>query len=388
MRRWLVILIVGIFLCGVTMTAQPHASAVNPKIARDRRDAIELYDNHKNMEALPLLERLAKALPEDAVVYAALGVCRVSLSATLQTPEERKRKRIMARQALLRAKELGDTSDLVVILLQQIPEDGADQKLSDNAEVDRALQAGESAFAAEKMDVAREDYLRAIALDPNSATAMLYLGDVYYSQKQFGSAIEWFKRASEANPNLEAAHRYCADALIAAGRYSEARAQYILAVVIDPYHQASRSGLNKWSKFTGQPLTWYDFHPEGEGGEKDSAWVVYTAEKASWHGGKFKQEFPTEPKYRNTLKEETSALSMAANVAMQSDRKLSPDLERLLRLQKLGFIDAYVLFNAGGEGISQDYVGYRDKHRDVLMRYLNEIVVPPAPPDMPTDTGK
>jgi tetratricopeptide (TPR) repeat protein len=291
----------------------------------------------------------------------------------------------------LKAKQLGDTSDIAVILLQQIPKDAGEHKFSENAEVDRALQAGEAAFAADKMDVARENYLRAIALDPNNATAMLYLGDVYYSQKLFGSAIEWFKRASEANPNLEAAHRYCADALIAVGRYSEARERYILAMVVDPYHQASRSGLNKWSKFTGQPLTWYDFHPESEGREKDSAWVVYAAEKALWRGGKFKQEFPNEPKYRNTLKEETSALSMAATVARKStdeDRRLYPDLERLSLLQKHGFIEAYVLFNAAGEGISQDYVRYRDKHQDVLIRYLSQIVVPPAPPDIPTETGK
>jgi tetratricopeptide (TPR) repeat protein len=404
----------GAFVYAQQQPAAPQAqSKIDPEVAKDRRYAVELYTSHKSIEALPWLEKVAVALPGDAVVQEMLGICRMDLAETLPTLEERKAKRIQARQALLRAKELGDTNDILVILLQLIPEDGADRKFSDNAEIDRLLKAGEAAFSARKLEEAKENYLRVIAIDPNHSTAMLYLGDVYFIQKQYGAAVEWFSRSAKANPNSEAAYRYWADALISLGRYSEAREKYILSVVSDPYTQASWSGFKKWSKFVEKDLTWYKFQPgskvedgepgkDGKGqinitieslsGDKDDgsgAWIIYAMEKALWRGEKFKKEFPNEPKYRHTLKEEASALSLVAHVAVESGgkkkkkQKLSPDIEALLKLEKNGFIEPYVLFNAADEGIAQDYIAYREKHRDVLIRYLSDIVLPAAPPDKP-----
>ena len=57
----------------------------------------------------------------------------------------------------------------------------------------------------------------------------------------------------------------------------------------------------------------------------------------------------------------------------------NPDLVTLLRLQRAGMIEPYVLLSAADEGIAQDYPEYRAKNRDKLEQYLSTFIVPPAP---------
>ena len=86
------------------------------------------------------------------------------------------------------------------------------------------------------------------------------------------------------------------------------------------------------------------------------------------------------------MKEEFEALSSVATVAEElstgkKPEKLSEELTILVKLHRSGLLEPYILFNGADEGISQDYVGFRQVHRDLLTRYLSEVVLPPAPPD-------
>ena len=129
----------------------------------------------------------------------------------------------------------------------------------------------------------------------------------------------------------------------------------------------------------GVPLNW----PPNDG---SAAWVGYPTVHQEWQNGKFAQEYPNEKEYRHSLKEETMALSGLATVALQMvkpGQKLNSDLEFLVSLQKAGLLEPYVLINAADAGIAKDYDEYRKNHRDLLVRYLSEVVLPPAPMDKP-----
>ncbi len=78
------------------------------------------------------------------MAHEALGSSLLSRAATWNDPERRKADRIHARAELLRAKELGDTSDLCKTLLAALPEDGSEDAFSQNQEVQAAMQRGES----------------------------------------------------------------------------------------------------------------------------------------------------------------------------------------------------------------------------------------------------
>src|SRR5689334_20838407 len=99
--------------------------AVDEGTAKDRRYAMELYEQGKRIEALPWLEKLALVLPNDPVVMERLGDCLINQAATSSDPVQRKAIRVRAHQVLLRAKELGDNSDLLQIALA-LPEDGSE----------------------------------------------------------------------------------------------------------------------------------------------------------------------------------------------------------------------------------------------------------------------
>jgi hypothetical protein len=53
----------------------------------------------------------------------------------------------------------------------------------------------------------------------------------------------------------------------------------------------------------------------------------------------------------------------------------------LLKLYEAKMIEPYVLLSAPDRDIAlNDYVPYREQHRDLLETYLSQFVVPPTPP--------
>jgi tetratricopeptide (TPR) repeat protein len=229
------------------------------------------------------------------------------------------------------------------------------------------------------------------------------MGDVYYAKQDVPAAGQWFSRAVIIDPNREVAYRYWGDALAKTGNLPEARHKYIEAVVAEPYKRSSWNGINKWVQYTKQPLIWYHFqspnsHELKSKGEininidssslnkKDgsSAWMMYDMTRALWHGDEFKKKFPNEKEYRHSLKEEVTALSVVADSAEnlasgKKPQKLNDDLAALVKLKKAGLLEPYILLNGADAGIAQDYETYRKDNRDVLIRYLDEVVVPPVP---------
>lgn len=105
---------------------------------RDRQRAFQLIDEKKLIEALPLLEKLAAAKPDDRVVLERLGLVLATKSITSTDADERKKLRLRAREVLLRAKQLGDNSNLLQTLLDGLPEDGSDSTFSGRKEIDDA----------------------------------------------------------------------------------------------------------------------------------------------------------------------------------------------------------------------------------------------------------
>jgi len=69
----------------------------------------------KHLEALPVLESLAKQNPDDADVIFAWGVCLLDHSATLPDQEAERLETVRARQLLVRAQEIGKKSSCTEI---------------------------------------------------------------------------------------------------------------------------------------------------------------------------------------------------------------------------------------------------------------------------------
>ena len=406
-------LLLLLLLLSAVVAARPQQSSQPAqKTAKDDpawSEAYELFNQGKFVDAMPLFEKLAADYPSDIVVREGWAWCVMEYAATLPDTGQRKKARVRAREIAQQAKQLGDSSQLLQLVLE-IPEDGSESVFSSRKEIDDAMKSAEADFARGDTDKAREGYLRVLLIDPNYYEPALYIGDVYFKQHVYGSAGEWFSRAILIDPNRETAYRYWGDALVAMGKDEEARAKFIEAIVAEPYSNRSWIGLTNWLKRNKLELNRVQLKEGAAVSQKDEnnisitiddsgfkkkndpnglAWMTYGMSKALWHGDRFKKEFPNEPKYRHTLKEETDSLGVMISVLKeQKDYKkkfkdLDPSLQALIKIQEEGFLEPFVLLNRADAEIAQDYEPYRAANRDKIRRYLDEFVVPKAPARAP-----
>jgi tetratricopeptide (TPR) repeat protein len=398
-------LLSGPFSFAQAASGQASSTPTVPSDDPERKHAFEVYKDGKMVEAMPLFEKLASNYPKDLVVWECWGVSTLGYSQTLDDPELRKKGRARARTILLKAKDLGDNSNLLQTLLNMIPEDGGNVTFSSRQEVNDVMQRAEADFARGDLDKAVDGYIQASLLDPNLYEAPLFTGDAFYKQHKPGSAGEWFKRAIQIDPNRETAYRYWGDALVSIGDLQSAREKFIQGVIAEPYGRNSWMGLNQWAEHNKVKLNWVRLQDKSAvtqpdekhtnitldnslGTKKDdpnlAAWASYAIGRASWRGDKFKKEFPNEPKYRRTMREEADSLHLMVTVLTEQKdfekkkKDLDPSLLQVIAIDRAGFIEPFALLNRGDNEIGQDYVAYRAAHRDTIYRYFDEFVVPKA----------
>ena len=359
-----------------------------------------LFSEGKRLEALPLLEDLAQKTPQDSDVLVALAACLVEHAATVPDSSAAAKERFRARDLLQRAWGLGNTSPLAENLrqlLEELPASG-DIKFSDNPAVELAMNAGEAAFAHRDFDEALKNYSKALELEPTNYSAALFTANTYDKENDFAKAAEWYERAARMDPNIETAYRYYADMLARQHDMAKARTMLIHAAVAEPYNRIVWREIHAWAVinktafnivFVAIPIPQKVTADTKQSPELLPAWGTYYSVKEDWKkGGHFQKQFPQEPEYRHSLSEESEALAAAAQVLdkLKHDPKRAeqvagdPSSSLLLKLRDAGFLDAYVLFSLGDDGIARDYSAYRNKNRDKLESYMDKFVMPPAPP--------
>ena len=367
----------------------------------ERAKAMQLYNANNHLEALPLLEELAKRQPEDRDVLLGLAACLIDHAATMEDQEAAAKERIRACGLLLKAQQLGNNSPLLQNLLQVTPEDGVVPYQADEA--GKAMRAGEAAFARRDFDEAIRNYSKVLEVQPTNYSAPLFTGDSYFAAKKFDLAREWYDKAAKIDANRETAYRYEADMLTKNGDMESARKLAIEAVIAEPYNPITWRGLVEWARTNKLDLHRVHINvpaaPSGDDGqvnitvdpskspESMAAWMVYSGTRINWRKEEFAKHFPNEKMYRHSLVEETEALSTAASVLNKvADKKKKksevpkdPDLALLLKLTSAEMLEPYILLSAADEGISHDYDDYRQKNRAKLEQYMSDFIVPPTP---------
>ena len=394
-----------LLLCAPAALAQEIIREGQSETDAMRSRAAQLLGESKFTEALPILEKLSKALPNDAETAFYLGFARFTSSKTLKGAPARKEARAQAHADLMRAKELGFKSALLDSLLESLPPDGGGEATySANAEADETMRDAEAAFVQGRLDEAIAAYGRALKLDPKLYMAALFTGDAYVKKEQPERAEEWFARAIEINPDIETAYRYWGTGLTAQGKTMEARDKYVEAYITEPYNSLARAGLVQWAQRNHVQLA----HPQvdipanvsssapgqinitmGQSSKRDDgsdAWMMYSFTRASWmldkngRNEKFNKQYPNEKVYRHSLAEEMDALhlviaSVSEQMKAKKIKKLDPSLATLMKLNDAGLLEAYILLARPDEGIARDFAAYRKTNRDKLRRYVVEYVL-------------
>ena len=389
--------------CSVVISAQPQDPS-------ERQRAVELYEANNLVAALPLLERVAAANPNDPVILSRLGFVLYANSVDVKDPALRQKMRERARTTLLRSQSLGDNSNLTRMALDAVSApDGTQVPFSDIRTAELAIREGEAAFMRGDMDKAIAAYKRALEADPQLYDAAVYAGDAEYKQANnstdpqyrsdhFDAAGIWFAKAIAINPDRETAYRYWGDALEAQGKINEARDKFVDAIVAQPYTRNSFVGLTQWatrhkvalghpkieppnSTRTENGKTTLSIDPKTlSSNDGSNNWLMYDLTRIAWSKADFSKNYPEEKVYRHSLKEETAALRMVAEAAAKDlksgkVKSLEASLDNLIKLNDAGLLEAFVLFARPDEGIVRDYVAYRRNNREKLRRYWLEIVI-------------
>ena len=367
----------------------------------ERQRAFTLFNEWKLPEALPLFEKLAARYPDDPQVIETYGLIKIWHAVLLEDAAARKAARKDGRELLVKAQTLGANSALLKKLLESIaPDGGNDERYSPKKDVDDVMREGELAFTRNDMPKAIEMYQRALALDPNMYEAALYTGDVYFKTAEQKKACEWFARAVAINPNRETAYRYWGDSLMKQGRVTEAGDKFVEAYIAEPYSRLARAGFLAWGDKIHIELAHPEFSAKtsvtskGDGSvaitlddstfkkaesQSDAAWLMYGLTRASWQADEFAKNYPGEKNYRHSLKEEAAALRAAIKVLdekkVKDPAKIDKSLLLVMKLDKEGLLEAFILLALPDAGIANDFTVYRRTHIDDLRRYVKDYVL-------------
>jgi tetratricopeptide (TPR) repeat protein len=391
---------------GMQLRASGQQPGEDPRVR-----AFRLFDEHKLIEALPLLEKLSVDYPDDPVVFEKLGFALLAKTQMLKDEAERMATVHRARVALLRSRELGNDSNLLKAGLEGVEAmlaNAGSKGPPPDKDVEAAMTEGEQAYVNGDLDKAAAAYQRGLKLNPQLYEAALFTGDMFFRKKDWDRAGEWFAKAIQINPNRETAYRYWGDSLMMGqNKREESRQKFVEAIVAEPYNRRSWVGLTQWGERYLVELAHPRIEPPadvsalkdnkvtvtidpktlGKTDDGSSAWMFYGITRAAWATSKFAKEYPRE-KYRHSLREEAEALSRVAEVVKEQVKKgevkkLGAMIETLVKLYDDDMIEPFVLFAKANEGISQDYDAYRNANRDKLRRYLLDYVSSgnePAPP--------
>jgi tetratricopeptide (TPR) repeat protein len=385
-------------------------SAAFPQDSDERRRAIDLYESNNFTAALPLLEKLAAASPEDVAILSRLGFALYASSATEKDPALRQKMRDRAKATLLRSRSLGDDSNLTAMVLDALSAPDATQLPFSNIQAaEAAIREGEAAFVRGDLDKALAAYKRALGSDPRLYQAALYAGDVEFKKasnstdpqfrnEHFDAAAIWFAKAIAIDPDQETAYRYWGDALDAQGKTELARDKFVDAIVAEPYGRRSYVGLTQWgdhhqvqlghprvdppnSTSTQGDKTTITMDPKTlNSNDGSSNWLMYDIARVAWAKGDFFKNYPDEKVYRHSLKEEATALRLVAEGAARDLKSgkvkaLEVSLDNLVKLNEAGMLEPYILFAHPDQGIARDYAAYRKANREKLRRYWLEVVI-------------
>lgn len=356
----------------------------------------ELLSQKNYFEAIPILEKVVANQPDNAEMQKYLGFGYLSKVATVKTEEEQKSFRVKARNALIKARDLGINDLQIEGLIDSIPLDGSKKgKFSFIKEAEDLMNEAESFFAQSKYDEALAKYQKALEIDPKIYYAALFCGDAYLQKGKFDQAEIWYQKAIAINPYIETAYRYSATPLMRQEKYKEARDRYIEAYITQPYSKLSVSGLVNWGQVTrtrlGHPKIDIPETKTGEDGKQTTtinvnplvddgsmAWIAYSATREIWKKEKFAKTFPNERTYRHSLEEEVDALRSVVKMANElkgKNAKLNEQFVVLGKLDSEGLLESFILLAKADNDIAQQHFGYLKKNREKLRQYVLKYVI-------------
>ncbi len=250
------------------------------------------------------------------------------------------------------------------------------------------FEQAEKEFGAKNFNKAAILYQEALDVNPNYYKALLYLGDSYYMMANYIDAIEKFENCISRFPDHLEPRKYLVDSYLNEGLYKDALQAAIETKLVYPdlflnYRMlqaadnlGKQSLINPMERFvlpnkinkdsisiipTEEPEIKFDV---------PDYWEHYTAalskinDYCELNGIISKPTSLTESKYLEVFSWE--------NMLKESNHA---DLETARDMQKLGYLDCYVLISCFHDDFYDQYIHFTTNNRKKIIDYYNNIVL-------------
>jgi serine/threonine-protein kinase len=225
---------------------QPNEATLAPnQIYEQGLKLLERYDKPDNLtEAIQKFERTAKADPNFALAYAALGEAYVDKYRQDQNPDSLMR----AEEYCQTAVRLNDQLAEVYVTLGRVhilsgKQDLGQQEIlralkMDPRSVKAFLALGDAYAKVSRTSDAEKAYTKATALDPANWDSYLRLGGFYFGIRQYQRAADQYRRVIALAPDNATAHSNLSAALFNAGDMATAEKEMKEAIRLAPTYTA------------------------------------------------------------------------------------------------------------------------------------------------------
>lgn len=271
-------------------------------------------------------------------------------------------------------------------LRHELHENDADTTLKEK-EIELFKKA-EKEFQSKNYNKAATYYQEALVVNPNYYKALLYLGDSYYMLENYMDAIKKFNDCIERFPNSIEPRKYLVDSYLNEGLYKDALQAAIESKTAYPdlimdyrmLQAASKNGMINTVPFmerfvlpnrpSADSLIMRPLEKEGPNYEIPVFWNFYSAallkidEYCDSEGIIKTKTSLTNSNYLEVYSWET--------MLKESQHK---DLDIAREMQKLGFLDCYVLLSCYHDDFYNQYSHFVKNNKEKVLEYYQNVVL-------------
>lgn len=393
---------VSLIVLLIFLTVNSNFAQTNSQNDEELMQTMNLVEQNRYIDALPLLEKVALRYPKNAELMAHYGIAVLTNLVTLKDADAKAGERKRAAEILTKAKELGTRNQIALHYLDGLSDEDSELdsvSSTTSKEAEDLIREGEAFFGRGEYDKAFVLYEKAYKSDPKSYEAALFAGDCFYAQKKYAEAETWFAKAVAINPNREQALRFWGDALLGQGKPKEALLKFADAVIAEPNSRLAWSQLTKWIRENGSRKTSAIVYPPSNKDkvssfiEVDSAllkaddgtinWKKYSGDPNT-RRGKMSSDGMTFTLIHPPIDADIKALE-AVVAGVKADTKagkiktLHNGLVNLVQLDEMKLIDVYVLMVMHGGDKCHEFKEFREKNRERMRQFFVEYFVASIP---------
>ena len=257
------------------------------------------------------------------------------------------------------------------------------------------LDTAEDLFNTNHLQESLAHFEKGAQICPEDPIVWTHYGDAYYALEDFAQARSRFEKAIAKSPWHAQGHRFLADTLIHQNQLAAAYHEAVLTVLSDPTYEAGWGGLRAYAIF--RKGTWnraYGAKPEVKAGPQgelaitlspkaSTEWNLYAITKV---GFLLPSKDGAPPPPKTALDRERAAIqavlySRKGHAASGTQPLLaSPFWDMMARADQAGFLDEAIFLHLLDRELLPEYLAFRDKNRDRLVRYVETVLAPLPPP--------